>query len=208
MTTIDFSNQRLSIPFVLRMPLAMTVGSFSGFALGAAHGGQEASLRFRAENAHRLPSNQAGWYLYHKSKNYNRALGAVKEGLRMALRQAVWVGVFFGMEEGVDRFRAGVVRRWRNSRGSEKDVVGSNDFFSSLLAGLGTAGAFSTWNRLPVPTAARVAKLGAKAGLVFGLVQDVLRVAQGRRVGYVEFVSKHLFGKRDVSPASSSLNTD
>ncbi|KAK5134045.1 hypothetical protein LTR08_007050 [Meristemomyces frigidus] len=126
----------------------------------------------------------------------------------MAARQAVWVAVFVGVEEGVDRGRAGAGRLWRRVRsstaassttGAEKEeevfVEGSRDLLSTTLAGLGTAGAFSAWNRFPLATAARTAKLGAKVGCAFGVVQDVLSVVRGRRLGYVEFVKRTVLGR-------------
>ncbi|KAK4542919.1 hypothetical protein LTR36_006108 [Oleoguttula mirabilis] len=203
----DSAHARLSTPFAFRLPLATTIAAATGFLLGISHGTAEAGLRFRAENAHRFPTTQTGWYLYHKSKNYHILLGGIKEGVRMAGKQAVWVGVFFGMEECIDRGRAGVVRQWRRRGGKgvdvgvgvgvreeERAVAGNRDFVSSVLAGLGTAGAFSAWNRFPVPTAARVAKMGAKVGLAFGLLQDATSLLRGRRLGYVEFVKRHTIG--------------
>jgi len=179
----------------------MSLGGFTGFILGIYHGSAESGLRFRAENAHRFPTTQTGWYLYHKSKNYHMALGGIKEGMKMGLKQSAWVGVFFGMEECIDRGRAGVVRQWRGFRGireEERLVAGNRDFVSSVLAGLGTAGAFSAWNRFPVPTAARVAKLGAKVGLAFGVLQDMASILRGRRLGYVEFIKRHTFGATET----------
>jgi hypothetical protein len=40
--------------------------------------------------------------------------------------------------------------------------------------------------------AARTARKGLLYGLAFGAVQDLLSIAQGRPVGYVEFIRKHL----------------
>lgn len=193
----DISHARLSTPFAFRLPLAATAAAATGFVLGMSHGSAESGLRFRAENAHRFPSTQTGWYLYHKSKNYHIALGGIKEGVRMAGKQAVWVGVFFGMEECIDRGRAGVVRQWTGFRGAsdeERTMAGSRDFVSSVLAGMGTAGAFSAWNRFPVPTAARMAKMGAKFGLAFGVLQDVVSVVRGRRLAYLDFIKRHTIG--------------
>ena len=147
--------------------------------------------------------------MYHKSKNYHIILGGVKEGFKMAGKQALWVGVFVGVEEGVDRGRARMGRLWRRIRGGkasvasvvrtyeeekEVEVSPSRDFLSTTLAGLGTAGLFSAWNRFPLATAARTAKLGAKVGCVFGLLQDGVSLLRGRRVGYVEFVKRKVFG--------------
>ncbi|KEQ66086.1 uncharacterized protein M437DRAFT_40953 [Aureobasidium melanogenum CBS 110374] len=174
-------NDRLSIPFNWRLPLTTVLASFAGFGLGLTHGGQLSGLRFRAENAHRLPTSQVGWYLYHKSKNYHIMLGGIKEGFRMGARLSFWTAIFFVFEEAVDRFR------------------GARDFMSTVIAAMGTAGGFSAWNRFPVQTAARTATMGLKFGLVFGLMQDALSVARGRRVGYVEFVRRQLFGAREES---------
>lgn len=145
----EYTSERLSLPFPLRLPLATSIAALSGLTLGLAHGSQERGLRFRAENAHRLPNSQVGWYLYHKSKNYHVALGGIQEGCKMALKQGFWVGAFFGMEEAVDRARFAARRRWvrLRGRGDVGDVVASRDFCSSVLAGLGTAGGFSAWSR-------------------------------------------------------------
>lgn len=96
--------------------------------LGASYGTQMAALRFRAENAHRLPSTANGWYLYHKSKNYRIMLAGLKEGFKMGPKVALWGGGFFVVEEAVDI-----------SRGKE-------DFVSTAVAGLAIAGGFSIWS--------------------------------------------------------------
>lgn len=203
---VAFSAHRLSLPFLLRLPTFVTLGGFTGGILGLIHGANETGLRFRAENAHRLPQTQAGWYLYHKSKNYVAMLGGIKEGMRMAARQAFWVGVFVASEEGVDRARSGVSRAWNGLKENEEGEVegASKDFVSTLFAGLCTAGLFSAWNRFPPPTAARLAKMGAKAGLAFGLLQDAVSVMRGRRLGYADFVKRHTLGvgeKEDIKNA-------
>ncbi|MCJ1298252.1 hypothetical protein MMC08_001041 [Hypocenomyce scalaris] len=162
---------RLSFPFHFRLPVAATGAFAAGLFLGLSHGAQMAGFRFRAENSHRLPTSPTGWYLYHKSKNYHMALGGIKEGLKMGGKVGLWVGGFFTVEEAVDRFRGG--RR---------------DFFSTVIAGLSVAGGFSAWNRFPLITAARTAKVGLISGLAFGLAQDALNLAKGRRLAYVDFV--------------------
>lgn len=123
------------MPFEVRVVLAGTIAFFSGTALGMAHGSQAAGLRYRAENAHRLPTDATGWYLYHKSKNYHAMLGGVREGLRMGVKLSVWVSGFFMCEEAIDRARG-----LGDSRG---------DFASTVVAGLGTAGAWSLWSMPP-----------------------------------------------------------
>lgn len=193
---------RISLPTPLRLPLFFALSSITGFGLGLAHGANETGLRFRAENAHRLPTTQTGWYLYHKSKNYVAMLGGIKEGFRMAGRLGVWTLVFAGCEESVDRARFAAARFWTGrvrgmaGLGLDEDeapeVKSSKDFISTVCAGLGTAGLFSAWNRFPLATAARTAKMGAKAGLAFGLLQDAASFMRGRRLGYVEFVKRRL----------------
>ncbi|KAI9814701.1 MAG: hypothetical protein M1832_005700 [Thelocarpon impressellum] len=146
------------------------LSALSGMGLGLSLGAQTAGLRFRAENAHRLPRTATGWFLYHKSKNYHIMFGGIREGLRMGGKLGLLVGGFSTVEEAVDRLR------------------GMRDFLSTVVAGLSIAGGFSLWNRFPAPTAARTARTGLVFGLVFGLAQDALSTAQGRRLGYGEFV--------------------
>lgn len=128
-TTTSPEWHRLSTPFALRLLGGTAVATVAGFALGVSRGGTMAGLRFRAENAHRQPRTMPGWYLYHKSKNYHVIYGGVTQGLRMAGRCGVWVGMFSVAEEAVDHLR----RR--------------KDCLSTVVAGLGTAGIFSLWSK-------------------------------------------------------------
>jgi hypothetical protein len=123
-------NSRISFPFEVRLPFAASVSFVAGMALGMTHGSQSAGFRFRAENAHRLPTTPTGWYLYHKSKNYNMALGGVKEGFKMGARVSFWTAGFFSIEEMFDRYR------------------GTKDFFNTVIASLTVAGGFSLWSML------------------------------------------------------------
>lgn len=121
-------NSRMSLPFGMRLPLATTLSFVAGMTLGLSHGSQTAGLRFRAENAHRLPTSPTGWYLYHKSKNYHMALAGVKEGLKMGARVSFWTASFFSIEELFDRYR------------------GTKDFLNTVIASLSVAGGFSLWS--------------------------------------------------------------
>lgn len=187
MRNMNITDERLSLPFPVRLPLGVSIAAVTGFTLGAVHGSSELGYRFRAENAHRLPTTQTGWYLYHKSKNYHMMLGGFKEGRKMGMRMAGFTAIFLVVEEASDRLRY----RLLEMRGIEVDSE-SKDVFSSALAGVATAGAFSAWNRFPVPTAVRVAKLGLKAGIGYGILQDALGLLRGRRLGYAEFVKSFL----------------
>ncbi|KAI9801848.1 MAG: hypothetical protein M1833_002162 [Piccolia ochrophora] len=162
--------QRLSLPLPLRLPLSLTFTILTGLTLGAPLAARSAGLRFRAENAHRLPTNQTGWYLYHKSKNYHMALAGIRGGLGLGVRMAAPVGGFFVVEEAVDRAR------------------GARDFGSTVIAALSVAGGWSLWNRFPLPTAARTAKMALTMGAGFGLFQDAIALARGHSVGYVDFL--------------------
>ena len=124
-----FYQSRLSIPSALRIPSATVLGFIGGFGLGISHGGKMAGMRYRAENSHRFPTTQVGWYLYHKSKNYHIALGGIKEGMKMGAKVSLWAGSFFVVEEVIDRLR------------------GTKDFVSTSVAGLGIAGVFSAWSK-------------------------------------------------------------
>ena len=128
LSSMPLYENRLSIPFFIRLPTA-TAGAFiTGMALGLSHGSKTAGLRFRAENSHRFPTTSTGWYLYHKSKNYHAMLGGIKEGMKMGLKISFWTGAFFLIEEAVDRLR------------------GTKDFISTVVAGLSISGGFSAWS--------------------------------------------------------------
>jgi hypothetical protein len=179
-------NSRFSLPWGQRLPIAASLSFVAGMALGLSHGSQTTGLRFRAENAHRLPTTPTGWYLYHKTKNYNMALGGVKEGFKMGGKVSFWTAAFFSVEEIFDRYR------------------GTKDFINTVIASLSVAGGFSLWSRssplphtshrlihidrFPITTAARTAKSGLAIGFVYGLAQDAIGAAKGRRPGYVDFI--------------------
>lgn len=116
----------------------------------------------------------------------------------MGSKIAFWAGGFFLVEEAVDRLR------------------GTKDFISTVVAGLSISGGFSAWStiftgsflqfsdtqadvdvdKFPLSTAGRTIKVGLYSGLAFGLVQDALGLARGRRLGYIEFM---LGDSNDVS---------
>ncbi|KAK1251328.1 hypothetical protein MKX07_005883 [Trichoderma sp. CBMAI-0711] len=171
------SHPRLSIMTPTRLLLGSVASSMVGFSLGALQGGQMAQLRFRAEHAHKMPDTTAGWYLYHKSKNYHAMQGGIREGFRMGFKTGIWSLVALSLESTVDRYR------------------GSSDMFSTVIATLTVAGAFSLWHRFSLSTAARTAKYGLVFGLAYGGVQDLVGLARGRPIGYVEMIRRR-FGSR------------
>lgn len=124
------SHPRLAIMTPSRLLLGSVASSLVGASLGALQGGQMAQLRFRAEHAHKMPDTTAGWYLYHKSKNYHAMQGGIREGFRMGFKTGFWSLMALSLESTVDRYR------------------GSSDMFSTVVATLTVAGAFSLWREL------------------------------------------------------------
>ncbi|KAJ3457021.1 hypothetical protein MRS44_014162 [Fusarium solani] len=163
---------RLSVPTPTRLMLGTISSALVGFSLGATQGGQMAQLRFRAEHAHKMPDTTTGWYFYHKSKNYHAMQGGIREGFRMGLKTGLWSMMALSLESTVDRYR------------------GASDMFSTTIATLTVAGAFSLWHRLSFTTAARTARYGLMFGLVYGGIQDLVGLARGRPIGYVEFLRR------------------
>ena len=124
-------SDRMAIPPSKRITYSILGAAFTGMFLGLSHGSTMAGMVFRAENAHRFPTTQKGWYLYHKSKNYHAMLGGLKDGLKMTRRLSFYAASFFGAEALFDVAR------------------GHQDFASTALAGSLVAGGFSalsTWS--------------------------------------------------------------
>lgn len=175
-----WKESRLSIPPLIRIPAAAFTSFTVGMALGLAHGSKMAGLRFRAEHAHRLPTSTTGWYLYHKSKNYHLAFGGLKEGFKVGARLSVLSTAMFCAENLFDVYR------------------GTKDVFSTVMASLAVAGGFSFWNRFSAAETARTAKKGLMFGLAYGAIQDVVSLAKGRPVGYVNFIRKQIGKSTEV----------
>lgn len=134
--TAQISSDRLSLPYPIRLTYGILGGLTTGLFLGLSHGTKTAGMRFRAENAHRFPTSQKGWYLYHKSKNYHMMLGGIKDGVKLAPKLSLWSATLFLIEEAVDRARC---RRAGNS--------GHKDFLSTMVATLTVSGVWSLWSR-------------------------------------------------------------
>ncbi|KAK2744589.1 hypothetical protein FQN57_004194 [Myotisia sp. PD_48] len=165
------SPSRLGIDFGLRLPICTITAFTSGLALGASHGSTKAAFRFRAENAHRFPTNSTAWYQYHKSKNYKSVMGGLKEGTKLGTKLGAGAMAFCLFEEAVDRARNG-----------------NRDVFSTVTAGLAFSGTYSLIARHDIYTAARTAKVGLKLSLAYGLVQDLFASLRGDRPRYIQSV--------------------
>lgn len=201
---------RLSIPTALRIPAASIASSAVGMGLGLVQGSKMAGLRFRAEHAHKLPTTTTGWYMYHKSKNYNVALGGIREGFKMGAKVSVWTTALLLAEAWWDQYR------------------GATDAFNTVVASVAAAGAFSLWrmfichftcvwllsclfdglpsflaltasppiDRFPLAMAARTTKTAIVVGIVYGGLQDIAGAVRGRHIGYIDYM-QHQLGKGD-----------
>ncbi|KAK3309341.1 uncharacterized protein B0T15DRAFT_386193 [Chaetomium strumarium] len=179
-----YHNARLSLPAPLRIPLASVLSFLAGFTLGTARGGKSAGLRFRAEHAHKLPTSMTGWFLYHKSKNYHVAYGGIREGFKMGCKVSFWTSAMFAIEQMFDSYR------------------GTADFLNTVTSCVTVAGGFSLWNRFSLPMTARTTKAALVAGMVYGGLQDLLGIARGRPIGYVDWVKQRLGSPRQEQSKS------
>lgn len=181
------SSDRLGLHPAIRFLTIGFVTFTTGFVLGAAEGGNTAAFRYRAENAHRLPSSKAGWYLYGKSKGYHTIVGGVTQGIKAGFRFTGWAALFMGIEEGLDRARG---KAFASTRERELGVLarGQRDFLNTTSAAVALAGIHSWRNNLDRFSATRMTKLALKFAIPFGLAQDVLASLRGERPRYVDWI--------------------
>lgn len=78
--------------------LACTYGLFHGITRGA----RLASLKYLAENAHRLPRTKGTWYFFHKRKNNVVLKEGMNRGALTAFKYGLVTSLFFGVEAAVD----------------------------------------------------------------------------------------------------------
>lgn len=119
---------RLNMMTGERVLVAAVISFSAGGALGMAQGAKMTGLRFRAEHAHKLPTTTTGWWLYHKSKNYQMSKGGMREGLRMGAKVSFWTTAMFAIEDVFDSYR------------------GTKDIMNTTAASMTVAGAFSLWS--------------------------------------------------------------
>ena len=183
------ANERLSMPPSIRGPVMAATTFTYGFSMGVTIGGRKAADRYRAMNAHRLPSTQAGWYLYHRSKSYHTTLGGVKEGARFGSILSVWALMFMMAEEGLDQARGRLF-----ARGDEDFALGQRDAISTVVAALTTTGLYSRWQQMDVFATTKMARMGFKYGLLYGLVQDAVSTARGEPPAYLNWALRKSLG--------------
>lgn len=187
---------RLGIADPQRIFAASFIAGVIGFSLGAAKEGKLEALRFRAENAHRLPKSEKGWYLYHKSKNYAVMLQSIKEGVKYGGKLGLFIGLFCITEIIADM-----------------KMNNKQDFRSTALTGLSSG---YLWSRLRESSRSgkstkltvadsmsrqatgRMIMLGFQGGLTFGFAQDAVAWFNGRPPAYVKMFTFEK--KADDSP--------
>ncbi|KAL6253321.1 hypothetical protein RBB50_001044 [Rhinocladiella similis] len=189
---IGWPNERLGIPLVFRAPTVVLTSFGFGFILGSTHGANKSAYRYRAENAHRLPTTQTGWFLYQKSKNYHAIVGGAKEGVKLGLVCMGWATLFMATEEMVDLSRTRFL-----SRGAEDKKTGQRDAGSTVVAGMTVAGIYSWKRGLDHFATVHTAKTAMKFSLMYGLVQDMASTIRGNPPTYVAWLKKKIFGARD-----------
>lgn len=145
---------------ILGTGLAAAVGLISGTTRGA----RVASLKFLAENAHRLPRNKGGWYFFHKRKNYVVLRDGMNQGAIIAAKYGAAAYAFFAIEAVVDRYRG------------RKDFTATT--FSAALVGTSVAFIFA---RLPYRQAWRSALHFTLFGAGIGLLEDGLNYVKSTK---------------------------
>ncbi|KAI8838523.1 hypothetical protein BJ741DRAFT_601351 [Chytriomyces cf. hyalinus JEL632] len=137
----------------------------AGFATGGLVAGRARSHQFLAENAHKLPSTERGWFLYHRHKQ----LEAMRAGL-------TWRG---GFGAGLRFAGLGVVFTCTEAL-IEHTVFGGRETWAAAVgAGVGSGLVFAAGARLPRAYARYAILFGAGAGLGIGLLEDVAAVFTG-----------------------------
>ena len=177
------SSERLSLPFVVRAPIMMGAAFMPGFIIGATKGATAGGDLFRAENAHRLPTDKSGWYQYHKTKNYRSMMSGLKGGARYGAVCVGWWSVFMVTEEAIDRSR---IRLFEDR--DDSHVSTQRDVASTVMAAMAASGMYSWTNGLDHFSTAKVARTALRFSLAYGVVQDLIATFRGRPPAYIAWL--------------------
>ncbi|KAJ2475565.1 hypothetical protein EV174_005228 [Coemansia sp. RSA 2320] len=169
--------QRARLEPIDRLAVMAVVGGMAGAVCGGVLGGRQAGRAYLASRAHRLPTTVAGWFFYHKWKNYRVVLGAMRGAAVYAARLGACALAFAAIEAAADR------------------AAGEAQAASSALAGLATATGVSLLARLPRSSARRARHAGLAVGLAVGALQDAAHVAAGRPPAYVACINRTINNK-------------
>jgi hypothetical protein len=173
-STAKNHDNRLSRPAPNRLALYFTNSFAIFFFIGFLRARRLAANQFLAENSHRLPTSDAGWYLYHRAKNYRVVWKAVNSGVKYGFAGGA-CGLLYGYVEHTwdQRVRHGMV-----------------DPGGSMVAGTVTAGVFAVGQRMRRAQVWRCVRVGMGLGLVSGILQDMLRWSHGATPWYVERIQR------------------
>lgn len=166
---VDLSNERLHLSPQDRLQVVATIGGTIGAALGLYEGIKLSSLRYLAENAHRLPKNVGGWYFYHKKKNYVMITNGCKQAVKTGMRYSAFVSSFFALEAGLDYIR------------------GTTDFLNTTVSGSALTFAYATYKKMSMIQRLKLLKTGTSMALALGLIEDYLIYRRGGHKWYYEW---------------------
>jgi hypothetical protein len=190
----SYPNERLKMHPATRAILIAMASFGSGFTLGWAQASPKAGYRYRAENAHRLPTTEVGWYLYQKSKGYHQTVGGFKEGVKFGSICTGWALLFMATEEAIDLSRARIF-----ARGDDDVATGQRDVASTVVAAMSMSGIYSWRKRLDHWAAGRTAKAALKFSIAFGLTQDLLATIRGNPPAYIQWLKRTTWPGPDSS---------
>ncbi|KAK9242852.1 hypothetical protein V1506DRAFT_546275 [Lipomyces tetrasporus] len=156
----------------VRLPFLVMATGIVTFPLGLFRGSKVGGLKFLAENSHRLPGTVQGWYFYHKQKNYVILKDGMIESFKFGMRSITFVSGMFGVEALLDWAR------------------GQVDFLNTVAGASAVGFVYAARQRnLPRSQIKSTVKTGARLGLVYGLLQDGLRAAEGE-LWYVNLIKR------------------
>jgi hypothetical protein len=130
------SSERLSMPPWTRITITTLFNATAALGTGFYASSHAAGLQFLAENSHRMPKSEKGWFIYQRYKTNYKIVRGVQGGVR---RIAMWAPipiVFLWTESMVDEVRGGE----------------SKDLASTVVAGVVTGGLFSLFSRWTIDT--------------------------------------------------------
>lgn len=178
-------HNRLSRPGPARLTFYFTNAFAIFWVIGFLQARRLAAHQFLAENSHRLPTSDAGWYLYHRSKNYKVAWRGIQAGFKHGIAGGACAFVYGFTEEAWDQ-------------GVRKGKV---DALGSMVAGTTVAATFAVVKRMRLRPTLRCLRVGAGLGLVSGIAQDLLRWSRGATPWYIEELRQKRItenGKRSI----------
>ncbi|KAI8807020.1 hypothetical protein BJ742DRAFT_340265 [Cladochytrium replicatum] len=148
-------------PTVRHLTRFFLIAASTGFVVGFAMGSRQRGMQFLAENAHRLPRTKAGWFYYHRHKNYESIRKGGKEAMKYAGVFGTVLTAFAGLECAVD------------------EVAGRESFLNATVAGVGLAGVFAASRRFSVQYTKYAVRYAVTSSTAMGLLEDGYAIYSG-----------------------------